>query len=235
MSDVSEQGDDLELVDPGPVFREGETDRLVADALSRLHADDDSGRRAYGRAVGLLRERTPEVVETVARAEEAAPPGSYPLRWALYYLLADLQDVRAIPQLVRAATREIPRGEFAEESCERPEDGEVLVSVMAVESLERLAGVDRRRSVEALLHVVEAQPHVAIRRAAAHAVLSAEPDARERVRALLPEEQRFLLDRRRARVEELTARVDDPKGEGERPAAPAPRLSEDSTAPRIAR
>lgn len=228
---VIEQDDDLELVDFPPMFREGETDRLVADALGRLHADEDGSRRAYGRAVGLLRERTPEVVETVARAEQTAPPGSYPLRWALYHLLADLSDARAIPQLVHAATRPMPPDD--EESCERPEDGEVLVSVMAVEGLERLAGVDRGRSVEALLQVVEAQPHVAIRRAAAHAVLAAEPDARERLRALLPEEQQYLLDRRRVRAEELTALVDDPGGEVTRPAGPAPRLSEHTTAPRI--
>gem|GEM_PF-1977106 len=233
-SDSPRQGDRLGLGDPMRPFGDSTTGWLLSQAMHGMHAVDAQGRHAYRQAVAALRERSGELLATLKQIEDRLSPDSYLVEWSLHYILADLEDPALIPTLVATAVRKVAERNRDMQACERPEDSQVLVQIMAVEALERLVKREKQQAIRALLEVVEAQPHLAVRQPAVQTLLQADPTLAEKLRELLPEGQRFILDLKRVPVEYLNAPI-HPAEFRPCPARPgaAPRLKEHRTSPHI--
>lgn len=210
---------------------------ILSKTLALLHAADEEGVRSYRALIEELRGSAAAYVSEIAAVDERVPTDAYPLRWSLRHILADLEHPSAVDFLLEDATREMPiiRGDEEGQGCEPMEEGELLLAVMSVEGLARLQVVDRALAQETLAAVAERQGHVAVRGAAVHALLVLAPEWRERLEEILPERQRWLLERRLAAPEDVTANRDemDLRAAPKSPLRRGPQLPEDSSAPLV--
>jgi hypothetical protein len=219
--------DSLEVRSRSSKRRPSEARGRLAEAIERVHFTNESGRAAYRKALGALRQKPEELRATVTEWELSAP-NDHNLHWTLYYILADLELPELAPMFVDAAARDLP--ETTETTaCETIDDDKILVSVMAVEALERLAGEDPEVATGALMEVIERQSHVAVRAAAVQALLRIHPDAERDVADRLPDDQRYLVEARRAPVEQLFANPE--RTVPKRAVHRAPKLQSDTNAP----
>jgi hypothetical protein len=233
-SNSPRRGDSLELGDPIRPFGESTTEWLLSQALNSMHATNDEGRYTYSQAVAVLRERSGELLAVLRQIEDRLPAGSHMVEWSLHYVLAELEDPALISKFVATAVRKVAERNPDIRGCQGPEDLAVLVQVMAVEALERLVARDKQLAIQALFEVVEAQPHLAVRRPAVQAVLRSDPTQTEKLRELLPEGQRFVLDLKRVPLQDLNAPINPAefRPRPDRPGA-APRLAEHRTSPSL--
>jgi hypothetical protein len=233
-SNLPRQGDRLELGDPVQPFGESTTEWLFSMAMRSMHSVNDQGRDTYLRCIAALRERSEELLATLNQIEDRIPVGSHEFEWGLHYILAELENPILMPKLIATAVRKVAERNQDMQGCERPEDMQVLVQIMAVEAIDRLIKHDRQQAIQALLEVVKAQPHFAIRRPGVQAIIEADPSQIEVLQELLPENQRFMLDLKRVPVEYLNASI-HPAEVRPRPNRPgaAPRLDEHRTSPNI--
>jgi hypothetical protein len=207
--------------------RLSEAQTRVAEAIDRVHHTNESEQAAYRKALGALRQKPEEVREAVTDLELSSP-NDHNLHWTLYYMLADLEMPELAPMLVDAASRDLP--EITDTTaCETIDDDKILVAMMAVEGLERIASQEPEAAMSALMEVVERQPHVAVRTAAVQAILQVRPDADRDVAGLLPDDQLFMLEARRAPVEQLSATPE--RSVPKRSSRRGPKLESDMDAP----
>jgi len=220
-------GDCLELIDAGNrPFDFSATGWLVGQGVRYLNTVGKEGELAYQRVVELLRNCSKDVPETVAGMFRQANSGDAPLRWRLLYVLGDAGDGSAADFLIRTALKQLPEAN-ADEGCEGPRDAEMLVCTMAVHALQRVA--ERHPAVsEQLLKIVSERPARPILIEAVKVAI--ELGLKEKVRDLLPKEDHWILDIRRARTEELFAEPEREDGK-ERGFTP-PKTGLDYTAPR---
>jgi hypothetical protein len=153
-------------------------------------------------------------------AERAAPRDAYPFRWALLYLLAEIEHKGALEHLVEMAVREMPKIDYVKGGCEAPEEGELLVASMAVLGVERLLTIDRGRAIDGLMTIIEKQGHIAIRSAAVTALLANSPELRSSIIKILPKKQQWIVKLKQIQPEEISAYPDRTDFE-----APAPKRS----------
>lgn len=220
--------DTFELRGPAKDRNAGDVERLILEATSAIHDPDEE---RFDRALVTLGERSEEVGRAIVNLERSAPYDPV-FRWGLYYVAAGLRRPELADLLVDGATRDLP--EITEDSPhETAEEAEILVAAMAVEGLERLAGVDEERAIRGLTEVLERQPHVAIRLAAIQALREIRPDAAASALRLLPENQAWIADARRMPVQHLVAMPEraGPKRGGGRP----PSLSGETGRPTVDR
>jgi len=225
--------DTLEDVKVEPMF-DGISEPL-RDALLLMHSVDESSVESYLKAIDLLNSEPERTVAEVSALDGTLPYDAYLPKWSLLYVLAEVNHPAATDFLLEVACREIPAIDYNSHGCEAPGESALLVGAMAVEGLQYLASIDRTAATRALLSVVERQGHIAIRSAAVEALRAAAPELLPQVKSMLPERQRWIVDLRRAALEDLIAYRDetDLKSAPKRPSAMSPRLPEDSTAPRI--
>src|SRR3954471_6799375 len=202
---------------------EGGSAWLVARAIELIHAHDEQRSGAQRAVIELLSERSAASAAELRRRYAEADPLDIPLRWTLLYLTGLIMEPETVAWLVDVACESVPEDlePVRDPGCGKPSDGEVLVRVMATEAVMGLG--QRRRDVvmQALLTIVEQQPHVAIRAVAGQALLDLDPDLRPRIHEILPEEQRFIVDLRRVPHTHLTADPGpDEGGKGETPRPP---------------
>jgi hypothetical protein len=209
-------GDTLKSVTVEPVLPKG----LIRDALSGIHAIDKDGRARYKRALKKLRANYGEELQHIVSAERAAPRDAYPFRWALLYLLAEIEHKGALEHLVEMAVREMPKIDYVKGGCEASEEGELLVASMAVLGVERLLTIDRGRAIDGLMTIIEKQGHIAIRSAAVTALLANSPELRSSIIKILPKKQQWIVKLKQIQPEEISAYPDRTDFE-----APAPKRS----------
>lgn len=193
-------GDSLELVAGDRPFDLSATAWLVGQGVRYLHTADEEGKLAYQRVMELLGGRK-DAVETITRLIQRVPLGDVPLRWSLLYLLGEVADKTAAGFLARLSIEPLP-AEEGKGGCAGPRDGELLVRTMAVEALQRIA-VRHPDTVEYLLKIVSEHPARPILIEAVKA--AADLGLKEKVRELLSKEDHWILDIRRARIEEIGA------------------------------
>ncbi len=220
-SDGSDSADGNE---GGRHFDGSATSWLVGEGIRHLHAADKEGELAYARVIELLRE-CKDAVETTAQLAQRVPADDVGLRWSLLHLLGDVGQPQAADFLVGAALARLPEHD-PQQGCEGPRDGAVLLGTMAVEALQRVAS-RHEEIAELLLKVVAARPAQPILIEAIKA--AADLGLRERLPDLLPKDDHWMLDIRRARIEEIAAEVEREDGR-ERGFTP-PRGREAHTAP----
>jgi hypothetical protein len=194
-------GDRLEVNAGSRPFDISATAWLVGQAVGYLNTADKEGELAYLRVVEVLRRGGKDLLETVIGLFRQAKSGDAPLRWNLLYVLGDAGDGDAADFLVHTALERLPEAN-PDQACEGARDAEMLVCTMAVHALHRVAG-RHPEIAEAILQIVSARP---ARPILVEAVKVAnERGLQEKVRELLPREDHWILDIRRARNEEVFA------------------------------
>lgn len=203
---------------------------LIVQGIRYLHAVDEAGMLAYRHVVELLktREDVPTLfVEALATADEH----DIPLRWGLLYLLADLEDPATVDIFLSAAAAALPTRPADGHGCTGVRDGEMLIRTMAIAGLARVPG--KAEAIEqglfALLRKLEER---ALRIEVVKALLKRNPRNGERIREILPEDDRFMLYLRCADEKELALEVE--RAEVKEKLARAPRLDRSNLAPSAA-
>ena len=193
--------DSLEVNAISRPFDVSATAWLVGQGVRYLNAADKEGELAYLRVVEVLRRCSKDLLETVIALFRQAKSGDAPLRWSLLYILGDAGDGGAADFLIHIALQRLPEAN-PDQGCEGARDAEMLVCTMAVHALHRVAGRHPEIS-EALLKIVSGRPARPILIEAIK--VANELGLKEKVRELLPKEDHWILDIRRARTEELFA------------------------------
>jgi hypothetical protein len=177
---------------------------LVAQTLGLVHAGSERELAAQRSAVALLQDRGDETTHELRALYSRAEPSDYSYRWSLLYLASLVKYRGAIGWLIDTAAAAIPAVRHAEPApCETAADSEVLVRVMATEAVGALMEVDRELAADGLLRIIERQGHVSVRASAVQLLLGARTDLQQRIRQIVPAEQRFILDLKRVRHTEL--------------------------------
>lgn len=181
-------------------FDHSATAWLVGQAVRALNSADKEGELAYRRASELLR-RCDDLVDTVKGLSHATPAGDAPLRWCLLYVLGDAADAKGGEFLVRTALEKLPERN-PDEGCEGQRDCELLVRTMAIHAVGMIA--ERHREAgEFVLKLVSERPDRVLLIEAVK--VGVELGLADKIRDMLPKEDHWILDIRRARAEELHA------------------------------
>jgi len=183
---------------------------LVGEGIRHLHSSDKEGELAFQRVVELL-SHSRSSVKTVIELSHRVAREDVSLRWSLIHLLGEFGDESSAEFLRQTAIEQLP-AEEKRQVCESPRDGEVLIRTAAVQSLVRVAS--RHPAVqEMFLHLVADRPVRAVLIEAVKAAI--ELGLRDKVAQLLPEQDKWMLEIKRVRVQEIAA---DPerKDSGER-------------------
>lgn len=194
------KSDRLEIEPAERHFDRSTTAWLIGEGVRHLHSAADEGGLAYQRVTELLRDRK-DLTEAVSQLSKAVGPSDVSLRWTLLHILGDAGDASAASVFVRVAVAPLPADD-ERRGCESPRDGEILVRTMAVEGLQQLAG-RHPQAAEQLLHIVGKAPDRALVIEAVKAASAL--GLQEKVRGILPKENHWMLDIRRARVDEVAA------------------------------
>jgi hypothetical protein len=160
---------------------------LLERALYAIHSGYD-----VEEVVAALQADEGAVVGTASRWIDAARASDPVLAWSLLYAtdLAELGSDEVVDLYEREGLRPIEPGR--EGACWTHADLDQLVAVQASEALGRRAAAGDGRALDALLRIVEGQPMVAVRVAAARAAQDAVPDAAARLEVLLGDDAECL-------------------------------------------
>lgn len=224
---VRNGGDSISTNSGKRPFDKSATAWLIGQAVRYLNASDRESELSYERVVELLKRCAGDVLETVTGLLRQSKNSDPMLRWNLLHVLGDAGDHTAGDLLVRSALAKSPEPD-GEEGCQKAGDIEILVSTMAVHALREIA----RRHPEAADRVLQVVSEKPIRPILVEAVKAARDlGLEEKVKELLSEEDRWILDIRTARVQELFAEPEreDTKERG----FTAPKFGEHYTAPRF--
>lgn len=194
--------DTLQVVDSPRLFDRAATAWLLGQAVRYLNTADKEGELAYARIVEVLRRcASMDLVETMNGLLRQVRSGDSSLRWCLLYVLGDAGDRGAADFLLHAALRPLPEAKD-EPGCQSDRDMEILVATMAIHALRNVAG--RHPGVaEHVLKIVSARP---VRPLLVEAVkVAGELGLKDRLREILPKEDHWMLDIRKARIEEFFA------------------------------
>ena len=198
---ASAGGDSLAASAANRPFASSATAWLVGQAVRYLNAAGKEGEYEYRRVVEVLHRCSADAVEAIAGIFAQVKGGDTPLRWNLLYLLGDVGDENAADFLLRAALAPLPERKEGE-GCESERDMEMLVSTGAIDSRRRVAG-RHPQAADHVLKLVSARPARPLLIEAVKAAV--ELGLREKAHELLREEDRWMLDIRRARPQELFA------------------------------
>ena len=229
-ADASKDGsDNLEVGSVSRPFDESATAWLLSQAVRSLNTADKEGEFAYMRVVEVLRRCGTDLLDTVHGLFRQLKSGDTTLRWNLLYVLGDVGDAGAADFLVGAALKPLP--DLKEDvGCETGRDMEMLVSTGAVHALHRVAA-RHSEAGESVLKIISARPARPILIEAVK--VGVELGLKEKVQHLLPKDDHWMLDIRRARAQELFAEPEREDGK-ERGFTP-PKAGALHTAPSIVR
>ncbi len=207
-------------------FDESAVAWLVGEAVRHLHGEGKEAELYYQRAIELLRGQK-DAADAIVRLAQQVDRDDTGVRWSLLHVLGDIGHAHAAGFLVESALARLPEHD-PKQGCESPRDSHVLVATMAVEALQRVATANREVA-DAVLKVVSAQPERSILIEAVKAAVAL--GQRDRLHELLPKDDHWMIDLRRARVEEVHAEPEREDGK-ERGFTP-PRGRELQTGPQI--
>jgi hypothetical protein len=221
--------DSLEVKADIRPFDKSATAWLLGQAVRYLNTANKEGEFEYTRVVEVLRRCSGDLLETVTGIFLQVKGGDTTLRWNLLHVLGDVGDEGAADFLVGAALKSLPEKKDGE-GCESDRDMEMLVSTGAVHALQRVA-TRHPQVVDHVLKIISERPARPILIEAVK--VAADLGLKERVQDLLPKEDHWILDIRRARPQELFAEPEREDGK-ERGFTP-PKSGSLYTAPSVVR
>jgi hypothetical protein len=189
--------DKLELQDGQRLANTTADAWLIKQAVMYLNSGDQLADRSYRQVIELLLKQ--EAANTVVQLVRVTPKTDVTLKWSLLYILGDLQQESSAKWLASYVVEPLPeRGQ----GCEGPRDGELLLRTMAVQSLLKIALRNPAVS-EMMLKIISGRPDRAVLIEAIKAAI--ELGLRDKITDLLPEEDRWMINIRKARIEEFRA------------------------------
>ena len=207
-------------------FDSSATAWLLGQGVRYLNTADKEGEFAYPRVVEVLQRCTPDLTQTVMELFRQTKAGDAALRWNVLYVLGDGGRADAADFLVRTALEPLPEA-LPDQGCEGARDIEMLVRTMAVHALQKIAH-RHPETAEAVLKVVSERPARPILIEAVKVARQVGLD--EKARHMLPQDDHWILDIRKARTEEVFAEPEREDGK-ERGFTP-PKSGSLQTAPR---
>ena len=213
----------------------------VERAIAAMFAEGDEAEETARALLEQLRERAEDAVIATARLEARCPRRDYPRRWALIHLAGQLHHDAALPFLREVVLTPIPTEESANPHSFSTKKEETVLRVTAVEGVGALAARGNAQAVDSLLEFLS-DDSISIRRSSARSLVVVDEGMRDRIRDLLPPEDRYLVDLRALEVSEVP-QVRDPRVHLRDPRptekGPAPSLGAgqggDDRAPRVGR
>jgi len=166
----------------------------------------DDAEDEYQRALEDLRAQPEAVVVEIARGSSDCEESDYPARWALVHLAAELRHPAALPFLRNLVETPIPPEQSKDPHSFSTVAEETILRTTAVEGVGVLARERQSREATEALWQFMKQPSLSIRRAAVQSLYMASGTSkrvRDRIAALLPDDQRFLLDLKPVDVTEV--------------------------------
>ncbi|WP_156094893.1 hypothetical protein [Nocardia lijiangensis] len=220
--------DRVEVTNSRRLFDQSVTAWLIGQGVRYLNAAGEQCELAYRYVTELLQRCDADLLETARDLIGAASAGDAPLRWCLLRILGDSAGPQAAEYLVGVTLERLP--ESPHDGCKGARNAELLVRTMAVHALGRIAG--RHPEVcNHLLNIVGQQPDRAILIEAVK--VASALGMKEKVRAMLPKDDRWVLDIRQVAYQSVSAEPEREDGK-ERGFAP-PKRGPLYTAPRTPR
>jgi hypothetical protein len=189
---------------------------LVRNYVATASLVDESGEERHRQALEALRNEPEAAVIEIARALGETSPQNYPARMVLILAASALENQHALPLLMSIIETPIPTEESPPVHGLGATAEEIILRTTAVDGIGRLARQGNERALSALVNLVES-PIFSIRRASVQAALSARPndeETRQRLLAVLPRNQHFLLELKSPSVAEVEQ--PEPRQEGRR-------------------
>jgi hypothetical protein len=169
----------------------------LANAIAAMNQVGDGAEDEYQRTLEELRRQADAVAVEIARASSECKVQDYPDRWALVHIAAELRHRAALPYLRNIVETPIPPERSKDPHSFSTVAEETILRTTAVEGVGELAREQQNRDAAEALWEFLKQPSLSIRRAAVQSLYRSAGSSkrtRDRIAALLPEEQRFLLD-----------------------------------------
>jgi hypothetical protein len=170
---------------------------LVHHAVRCLNSTSQEDEAVYKYVIELLsrNESSTEIIQLV----RGVPEADSMLRWSLLYVLGDTGDKKAAKWLAEFIARPLPE---KGEGCEGPRDIELLLRTMAIESLQKIA--KRYEEVSDLfLDILSKNPDRGILIETVKAAIDL--GLRDKLMQVLSKDHHWILELRKARVEEVHA------------------------------
>lgn len=169
----------------------------LANAIAAMNGLGDDAEAEYQRALDELRRNADAIAVEIARASSDCDEGDYPARWALVHLASELRHPAALPFLRNLVETPIPPEQSKDPHSFSSVGEETILRTTAVEGVGALASEGKSREATEALWEFLKQPSLSVRRATVQSLYAAAGSSkrvRDRIAALLPEDQRFLLD-----------------------------------------
>lgn len=170
---------------------------LIKQAVIYLNSSGEQAEQLYTRVIEQLIKS--ETADAIIQLVRTTPNTDVTLKWSLLYILGDVKSITSAKWMTQYALEQLPaRGQ----SCEGPRDGELLLRTMAIESIKKIA-LQYSDTSEYVLRMVAARPDTAVLIEAVKAAI--ELGLKEKLQEILAKEDHWMLDIRKARIEEFHA------------------------------
>lgn len=198
----------------------------VDAALSQMSAAGADAELNYQQALRGLASNPQAAVTAVVDRYRAADEDQYIERWTQVHLLADLRDSNAAAIFDTIVSTPIPPEQAPGMVTYSTVGEEVMIRTTAIEGLTRLAAQGDRQALD-LLRKHTRHDAFSVKRAAIQGYIEAAgAGARDELRKTLPQEDHFILDLRRAEVQDVPQpRIESTSNETEAERPPSPRPS----------
>jgi hypothetical protein len=193
------------------VIPDGPAGVLLRTFVEAANSEGEDAQAVYEAALEALRQAPEQVAVGIARALGSCPDEDYTLKWTLVHAAAELKDAAVLPLLHELVTTPIPPEVSADPHSYSSVEDETVLRTTAVDGVSEIAARGDERAEGMLFEFLEV-PSISIRRAAVQGLLQSPrgEELRARVAEYLPRDQRFLLELKATRVEDME-QVRDPQ------------------------
>jgi HEAT repeat protein len=175
----------------------------VRAAINQMSAAGPDAELNYRTTLRALRSDGRAAVEAVREMYRATPEDQYMDRWTQVQLLADLRNNAALSALDDILSTPIPPEKAPGMITYSTVGEEAMIRTSAIEGITRIGAQGDRGALE-LLRKHMRHENFSVRRAAIQGYIEAAGEgAREELRRELPERDQFILDIRRAEVQDV--------------------------------
>ena len=177
--------------------------REIVEAVNRMGGIGEDAEAHYQHALRALRSHSKDVLLDVAALYHRLPVHRYLDRWSLVQLVTSLEDRASLTFVDEILSSALPPEESKNPATYSTVGEEVIIRTTAIEAVERLAVGGDAQALEVLLKYTR-HHNFSVKRAAIQSYLAqGGKHAREVLLKALPEEDRHILDIRRADVREV--------------------------------
>lgn len=180
---------------------------LLKNFIATMNKFGEDAQEENKETLKAMRKQAEEIISEIARAFGCCQEDDYPFRWALVYAAAELRHPATVPFLKNLVMTPIPPERSKNPHSYSTVAEETILRTTAVEGVGYLAKEkDGNEKLAEVLFDFLKQPSLSVRRASVQALLALDDSKKQRNRLakLLPEDQHFILDIERKKVEDVS-------------------------------